>query len=202
LKFQVEHISLETPALPAIGHTRFCAQYQDDCEVRGVDFRMRNIELIPERLAELSSVNRDVNREIAPLREDVAPAAESWQVPPRPALPRLRRHQAARTTRLRLAVSRAPVGGDHRLGQAPLVLMVRTKDVDIVLDNLNANVRPVAMTRYPWVRVVSPNNPKFWSTVSVPTEMRTAMQLAGREFNQPSKEAERSAPRLVSWSTR
>jgi predicted transglutaminase-like cysteine proteinase len=60
-------------------------------------------------------------------------------------------------------------------GEHHLVLVVRTKDVDLVLDNLNANVRPVTMTRYHWVRVESPANPKFWSTVTVPTEIRTAM---------------------------
>jgi predicted transglutaminase-like cysteine proteinase len=50
-----------------------------------------------------------------------------------------------------------------------LVLVVRTKDADLVLDNLDANVRPVAMTRYHWVRVQSPRHPTSWSTESVPT---------------------------------
>jgi predicted transglutaminase-like cysteine proteinase len=63
-------------------------------------------------------------------------------------------------------------------GEHHLVLIVRMKDVDLVLDNLNANVRPVALTRYWWVRVESPANPKFWSTVSVPSRLHPVM-LAG-----------------------
>jgi len=42
----------------------------------------------------------------------------------------------------------------------------RMQDVDLVLDNLNANIRPVSLTPYRWVRVESPSNPKYWSTVS------------------------------------
>jgi hypothetical protein len=39
---------------------------------------------------------------------------------------------------------------------------------------LNANVRPVALTSYQWVRVESPSNPKFSSTVSVPSRLHAA----------------------------
>jgi len=65
-------------------------------------------------------------------------------------------------------------------GEHHLVLVVRIRDiermqdVDLVLDNLNANIRPVGLTPYRWVRVESPSNPKYWSTVNVPSRWRTA----------------------------
>jgi len=49
------------------------------------------------------------------------------------------------------------------------------RDIDLVLDNLNANLRPIGITPYKWVRMESPSNPKYWSTVSVPSRLRTAM---------------------------
>ena len=38
--------------------------------------------------------------------------------------------------------------------------------LDFVADSLNANIRSWAATRYKWVRVQSPLNPRFWSTVA------------------------------------
>jgi predicted transglutaminase-like cysteine proteinase len=61
------------------------------------------------------------------------------------------------------------------------VLVVRMKDsdqirdIDLVLDNLNANLRPIEIAPYKWVRMESPSNPKYWSTVSVPSRLRSAM---------------------------
>jgi hypothetical protein len=33
--------------LPPIGHSRFCLHYPEDCKVRAIDFRRRNIALTP-----------------------------------------------------------------------------------------------------------------------------------------------------------
>jgi predicted transglutaminase-like cysteine proteinase len=61
-------------------------------------------------------------------------------------LPRLCGHQASRPACARLAVAiAASLRGRHCVREHHLVLIVRTKDVDLVLDNLNANVR---VTRY------------------------------------------------------
>jgi predicted transglutaminase-like cysteine proteinase len=64
-------------------------------------------------------------------------------------------------------------------GEHHLILVVRMKDGDLVLDNLNANIRTVAMTRYQykWMRVESPYNPKFWSSVNVPGPVHVAVTL-------------------------
>ncbi len=56
--------------------------------------------------------------------------------------------------------------------------MVRTKDHRPgLLDNLNANIRPAAATfhQYQWVRIETPQNPKFWARVHMPAAMQTAM---------------------------
>jgi predicted transglutaminase-like cysteine proteinase len=52
-------------------------------------------------------------------------------------------------------------------GEHHLVLVVHVKDADLVLDNLSDDIRLVASTyhRYLWVRVQSPQNPKFWAGV-------------------------------------
>jgi predicted transglutaminase-like cysteine proteinase len=49
-------------------------------------------------------------------------------------------------------------------GEHHLVLVVRTRDSDLVLDNLNENIRHWSKTGYQWVRVQMPSNPKFWRT--------------------------------------
>ncbi|WWE91844.1 transglutaminase-like cysteine peptidase [Bradyrhizobium symbiodeficiens] len=52
-------------------------------------------------------------------------------------------------------------------GEHHLILVVRTRSGDVVVDNLNANVRPWSKTNYQWVRMQSPQNPQFWSKVAV-----------------------------------
>jgi predicted transglutaminase-like cysteine proteinase len=182
LKFQLDRIKFNTPALAPMAHTRFCMHYQADCEVQGVDFRRRNIALTEERWKELTTVDRQVNRDIRPQRKEGGLLTEEWLVAP----PAGDCHDYAVTKRHELLARGWPsrslllsevitASGEHHL-----VLIVRTKDADLVLDNLSANVRPISMTRYQWVRVESPSNPKYWSTVSVPTptHLRLAM-LAG-----------------------
>jgi predicted transglutaminase-like cysteine proteinase len=46
-----------------------------------------------------------------------------------------------------------------------LVLVVRTNEGEVVLDNLDANIQPVQTVPYRWVRIQSTGNPNFWFTV-------------------------------------
>ncbi len=180
LKTQLQQISFITPALAPIGHTRFCIQYSDDCEAKGTDFRRRNIAVTPERWNELTTINREVNRDIKPQRNEGGLMTEHWLISPKVG----ECHDYAVTKRHELLARGWPSrslllseviasSGEHHL-----VLVVRMKDVDLVLDNLTANVRPVAMTHYQWVRVESPSNPKYWSTVSVPAGVQRTAMLA------------------------
>ena len=175
LKFQVERMTFDEPALAPLAHTRFCTQYPADCEPQNVDFRRRNVELTPERWDELNEINRAVNRDIRPELNHGGVLAERWliagechdyAVTKRHEL--LERGWPARS----LLLSEVVVAD----GQHHLVLVVRMKNMDLVLDNLSANIRTVAMTNYHWVRAELPSNPKYWSTVSVPSHLpRTAM---------------------------
>jgi predicted transglutaminase-like cysteine proteinase len=177
LKFQLDQVTFETPALAPIAHTRFCLQYQVDCETQDMDFRRRNLVLTVDRWNELNEVNREVNRVIVPQRNEGGVLAEEWLISPRAGdcndYAVTKRHELLERgwpARSLLLSEVVVASGEHHL-----VLVVRMKDVDLVLDNLNANVRPVTMIPYRWVRVESPHNPKYWSTVSVPSRLRTAM---------------------------
>jgi predicted transglutaminase-like cysteine proteinase len=176
LKFQVEQISFEAPALTPVGHTRFCQQYKDDCEIQGVDFRHRNIALTADRWEELTSVNRAVNRSIIPQRNLGGLLTEVWLVAPRAGechdYAVTKRHELLEhgwPSRSLLLSEVVTVSGEHHL-----VLIVRMKDVDLVLDSLNPNVRPVTQTNYKWLRAETPGNPRYWSTVSVPSRQHGA----------------------------
>lgn len=178
LNMQVERISFDNFVLAPMGHVRFCLQYPDDCQAGKVDFRRRHIALTVERWNELNRINREVNRDIIP-DPILGPATEQWKISPTSG----NCHDYAVTKRhmllalgwpardLLLAEVVVPSGEHH------LILVVRMKDTDLVLDNLNANIRTAAMTRYQyqWVRIESPYNPKFWSAVTVPSPARTAM---------------------------
>ena len=51
-------------------------------------------------------------------------------------------------------------------GEHHLVLVVRAKGGDIVLDNLNAQIRNWSQARYRWVRMQTPANPDHWAAVA------------------------------------
>jgi predicted transglutaminase-like cysteine proteinase len=165
-------------ALPPIGHSRFCLRYPDDCKVHVIDFRHRNIVLTPERWNELNIINRDVNRNIF---AEVTPgngATEEWVISP----PTGDCKDYAVTKRHELLArgwpSRALLLSEVVLtsGEHHLILVVRVKDADLVLDNLNDHIPLVAMTydQYLWVRIQSPQNPIFWMRVQRQDAVHTA----------------------------
>jgi predicted transglutaminase-like cysteine proteinase len=62
-------------------------------------------------------------------------------------------------------------------GEHHLFLIVRVKDGDLVLDNLNDEIQLAASMhgRYDWIRIQSPQNPKYWTRVRFPDAMHTVM---------------------------
>ena len=172
-------VSFGAPVLEPIGHTRFCLKYPNECLVHGIDFRRRNIVLTADRWAELNAVNREVNRDIEPEVTPGTDVTDEWVIAPRAGDCKdyaiTKRHELlARgwpSRSLLLAEVVVPDGEHH------LVLVVRTKDVDVVLDNLNANIRPAAMTyrQYQWVRIETPQNPHFWARVLTASSFKKAM---------------------------
>jgi predicted transglutaminase-like cysteine proteinase len=166
-------------ALPPIGYSRFCLRYPDDCKVRAIDFRHRKIVLTAERWSELNEVNRDVNKSIFAVVTPGNGLTEEWAISPSSGDCKdyavTKRHELLARgwpSRALLLSEVALSSGEHHL-----VVTVRVKGADLVLDNLHDDIRPVAMTydQYVWVRIQSPQNPKFWMRVQRSDVVRTAM---------------------------
>jgi predicted transglutaminase-like cysteine proteinase len=160
-----EHIQLADPVLAPFAHTRHCVQYPNECRVRRMPFRGGKLALTEKRRAELTAVNAEVNRSIKPQRNPLGVAGEEWRIAPKAGdcndYAVTKRHELlARgwpSRALLLAEVILPSGEHH------LVLVVRTKESDLVLDNLNANIRPWNKTQYRWVRMQTPSNPSVWT---------------------------------------
>lgn len=168
----VDRISFDAPVLAPMAFFRFCMRYPEDCKVRGMQLGAEPVTLTKERKAELAKVNRDVNRAIVPQE-----MGEEWMVAPREGdchdYAVTKRHELlARgwpSSSLLLAEVIVPSGEHH------LVLVVRTREEDVILDNLNWNLRSVAQIPYQWVRAQQAENPKFWSKISLARAARVAM---------------------------
>ncbi len=165
--------------LPPIGHSRFCLRYPDDCKVHTIDFRRRNLVLTPERWDELKTVNRQVNGSIFAEATPGNGVTEEWVISPSTGDCKdyavTKRHELLARgwpSRALLLSEVVLASGDHHL-----VLVVRLKEADLVLDNLHDDIRLVAQTygRYHWMRIQSPENPKFWMSVRRQDAVRTAM---------------------------
>ena len=167
LKDQIERIRFEAPALAPIAFTRFCLQFPDECRVRHTAFRPHPVALTADSAKDLFEVNRGVNRAIAPRRDPGGVADEHWRVAPRAGAC----HDYAVTKRHELLQrgwpSRALLLAEVvvRSGEHHLVLVVRTDEGDLVLDNIAPQIRPWSHTPYQWLRIQSPANPNFWSAV-------------------------------------
>ncbi len=173
----VDRISFDTPALAPLAFMRFCLHYADDCKFTEVADRSEPVELTEVRRAELVQINREVNRAISPQANLGGLMAEEWLVSPAEGdcndYAVTKRHELLAlgwpSRALLLAEVVVPSGEHH------LVLVVRTRQDDLVLDNLNWNIRSVSQIRYRWVRIEQANNPKFWSTASVTRSARVAL---------------------------
>lgn len=169
----------DAPVLAPLAFMRFCARYPSDCNARSVELARVPVALTQAHLAELEDVNRSVNQSIRPRANLAGVLAEEWDVAPRDGdcndYAVTKRHQLlARGWPLRaLLLAEVATGtGEHHL-----VLVVRTREDDLVLDNLNGTVRSVSQIGYRWVRAQQTDNPKFWSAAELRNPARMAMNL-------------------------
>ena len=168
LKVQVERLRFIAPTLAPLAHTRFCIQYGEECEVRRVAFRRPKFELNSARWADAIEVNLMVNRMIKPMRNRTGLAGELWLLHPKDGdcndYAVSKRHQLLNrgwpSRVLLLAEVEIPSGEHH------LVLVLRALEGDFVMDNLAGGIRPWSSTRYKWIRMQSPENPRYWTTVA------------------------------------
>jgi predicted transglutaminase-like cysteine proteinase len=169
LRSAIQHIKFETPTLAPMAYTQFCLRYQDECRSR-ITFRGGPVRLTDERWDDLKEVNNTVNRNIAPERNELGLAGETWLINPdsgdcndyavtkRHAL--LDRGWPARALLLSEVVTHS---GEHHL-----VLVVRTRSGDLVLDNMTSRIRPWSRAPYRWVRIQQPTDTRLWATISKP----------------------------------
>ena len=167
LKPELERLSLDTPTLAPMAYSVFCVKYPKECEVRKIAFRGTKLELTAERMAELSEINLKVNRNIKYEPNTQGLAGEKWLISPSTGdcndYAVTKRHQLLERGWPSRALLLAEVV--TRSGEHHLVVVVRTRQGDFVMDSLNSTIRPWAHTPYRWARVQSPSNPKFWATV-------------------------------------
>jgi predicted transglutaminase-like cysteine proteinase len=163
----IQHIKFETPTLAPMAYTQFCLRYEEDCRPRMI-FRGGPVRLAAERWDDLKEVNDTVNREIAPERNELDLAGETWLINPSSGechdYAVTKRHELldrgwpARALLLSQVVTHS---GEHHL-----VLVVRTKSGDLVLDNLTPQIRQWSRAPYRWVRIQQPTDTRLWATIS------------------------------------
>jgi len=139
-------------------HVRFCATSPSECSDGAGP---STVELTPSMLALLKRVNSRVNAAIEPYMPD---GLETWVVNP----DRGNCHDYAVTKRhdliragwpsasLRLAVVYTRAGEGH------LVLLVRTTEGDLVLDNLTSSIVPWNKSGLRFVSVEAGDKPRVW----------------------------------------
>jgi predicted transglutaminase-like cysteine proteinase len=179
-------IAFDGPAGAPFAHTRFCLKYPAECRVpkQKLQFRGGPIELTAARRQDLTRVNTDVNRSIIGTRMNEPVAQELWVISPKAG----DCNDYAVTKRHKLIASGWPARAlllaqvVTASGEGHLVLVVRTRQGDLVADNLNANLRNWTKTPYEWVKIESPVNPLFWSKLKTPQPDVVAMNATGRRL--------------------
>lgn len=167
MKPAIDRLQLDRPTLAPMAHAVFCVQHPADCEVRRMAFRGGGVKMDEKRWDDLKSVNNKVNRSIVYVRNDLGHAGDKWIISPRGGdcndYAVTKRHELLERgwpSRSLLLAEVVTTWGEHHL-----VLVVRTRDGDLVLDSIAKDIRPFKEARYRWLRLQSPRNPKHWETV-------------------------------------
>lgn len=155
------HLEDGSFALSPIGFLQLCQEDPGACP----EAQARRIVLDEGSYAQLTDVNRAVNRAIAPRRED--DGADRWQS----AASAGDCEDYALAKRARLVAGGWPAGVFSFAmvytdgGEAHLVLTVRTTIGDLVLDNLNDDLRHWSRLPYRWVKRQSTVAQAYWVEV-------------------------------------
>ncbi|MFB9950276.1 transglutaminase-like cysteine peptidase [Rhizobium puerariae] len=145
--------------LAPFAFVRFCRDNLQDCAATKGETL---VELDASRRAELARINASVNRAIRPVNDKGD--ADVWRVDVSAgdcedyALTK-RRHLIAAgwpAGSLRIAVAKTSAGEGHA------VLVVKTSQGDLVLDNRSNSIRTWNRTDLIWLKIQSPDNPRIW----------------------------------------
>ena len=154
-------IGTSTPALAPLGYVRYCRSNPADC--RGSDAAFLDLDIGTFLL--LDEINEMVNRSIKPEPEQVdewvgytsAGDCEDYAL-----LKRTMLIQAGFPAgSLRIAVADTPQGDAHA------VLVARTSEGDLVLDNLTDAIVGWDDTSLAWRKIASEANPRLWLAIDV-----------------------------------
>jgi predicted transglutaminase-like cysteine proteinase len=149
-------------------HAQFCVRVPNECIPSKA---MVAVADTPAKMAELMQVNRDINKAIAPRLD---PGFDTWTLFPQAGdcddYAVTKRHvliaQGWPASSLRLAI------GKTRTEEGHLVLVARTGDGDMVLDNLSNEIRPWSDMDIEWLTIQSSTEPYVWHKI-VPEEFGT-----------------------------
>jgi predicted transglutaminase-like cysteine proteinase len=153
------YISASRHTLAPFAYIRFCVKNSSDCELgQGPAL----ISLDGQKRRELSEINRSVNQAILPVNDQSGD--DEWTADVSSgdcedfALTK-RRHLIAAgwpSRSIRIAVTRTRAGEGHA------VLVIRTSEGDLVLDNRTNMIRNWADTDLTLEKIQSDVNPKLW----------------------------------------
>ncbi len=147
--------------LAPLSFVRFCLKRPAECAQTDETGAPASFS---QPLVELENVNRAVNRAIRPRHKALVGGLGNWTISPVAG----DCNDFAVTKRHELLERGWPMS--HLLlsavetawGEAHLVLVVRTHEGDLVLDNLTAEIRPWRETGYLWVKRQSASDPARW----------------------------------------
>lgn len=156
----VRQITEGQPTLAPMAHVRFCLSNPDQCTDTG---GASSVEFSAQRRNELEKVNRQVNRSIRPVsdraNEDIwtidtaSGDCEDYVLTKRKRL--LQLGWSSRSLRIAIAHTRS--------GEGHAVLVVKTSEGDVVLDNRFDEIKDWRNTDLRWAKIQSGKNPKVWS---------------------------------------
>lgn len=164
---------------PPYGFVQFCGRTPEECQQGPLE--EQRFSATPARLSELDTVNRSVNRVIAPATDlEIYNQAEYWTIP----TTRGDCEDYALLKRKRLMARGWPASAllmtvvrDEK-GEGHAVLTARTLQGDFILDNKVDEVKAWHRTRYEFVMRQSYLNPHIWMTLD-PRESYSPAPLVG-----------------------
>jgi predicted transglutaminase-like cysteine proteinase len=170
-----EDLYIGKNVLAPVAHTVFCVNYPREC-IRWQGALSFFIADPVALYAELSTINREVNGAIQPASRTTRQQRQTsrgWTL--FPSIGDCNDYAVSKRHRLLLegwpssALQLAEVviaTGEHHL-----VLVAEAKEAIFVLDNLAAEPTPLAdIVMYRWVRIESPYQPEYWSSISFKNE--------------------------------
>ena len=162
------------------GFVQFCARMPGECQNGPLE--EQRFSGTPQRLSELDTINRTVNREIAPATDmEIYGQAEYWTIP----TTRGDCEDYALLKRKRLMARGWPASAllmtvvrDEK-GEGHAVLTARTLQGDFILDNKVDEVKAWHRTRYDYVMRQSYLNPMLWMSLDPAEGSNSTAPLVG-----------------------